>query len=95
MLEATGPLISPAFPDCSWEPQTISVHDSDRIILFTDGLIEATSESGEYGIDRLIADVKKNAIPGDVLLDQILQSVRQFVAGRPIHDDLTVVAAYL
>jgi sigma-B regulation protein RsbU (phosphoserine phosphatase) len=95
MLEATGPLISPAFSHFSWEPQTLSVHDNDRIVLFTDGLIETTSESGEYGIDRLIGHVKKNSIPGDILLDQILQSVRQFGAGRPIHDDLTLVAAYL
>jgi hypothetical protein len=30
---------------------------------------------------------------GDDLLDDILKSIYQFAAGRPIHDDLTPVAA--
>lgn len=95
LLEATGPIISPAFSNVSWETHTIAVQSKDRIVLYTDGLIDVESESGEYGLDRLVRNVAKNPDRGDVLLEEILKSVREFAAGRPIHDDLTLVVADL
>jgi sigma-B regulation protein RsbU (phosphoserine phosphatase) len=95
LLPATGPLISPAFSGFSWEQHTVPIQKKDRIVLFTDGVIETESESGMYGLERLIGHVIQDAVPGDVLLDDILESARHFAAGRPIHDDLTLVAADL
>jgi len=43
----------------------------------------------------LVEEVSKRPIHGNTLADQILQSVRQFMVGRPIKDDLTVVIADL
>ena len=95
LLGATGPIISPAL-NCSWEQHTIQVkRGSDRIVLFTDALIEAESESGEYGLDRLVEEVRKSPVEGNALSEQILESVRQFTVGRPIKDDLTLVIADL
>jgi sigma-B regulation protein RsbU (phosphoserine phosphatase) len=95
LLQATGPIISPAL-DHSWEQQTIQVkRRSDRIILFTDAVIEAESDSGEYGIERLVQEVSKRPVDGQVLSEQILQSLRQFAVGRPPNDDLTLVIADL
>jgi phosphoserine phosphatase RsbU/P len=95
LLKSTGPLITPAFSSFSWEQHTIPVQSKDRLVLFTDGIIEAETESGMYGIERLIAHVARDTVSGDMLLDQILHSAREFAAGRPIHDDLTLVAADL
>ena len=95
LLEATGPIISPSLK-CSWEQHAIQVkRGSDRIVLFTDAIIEAESESGEYGLNRLIEEVSKRPIEGNALSEQILESVRQFAFGRPIKDDLTLVIADL
>ena len=95
LLEATGPLISPAL-QCSWEQQVIQIErGSDRIVLFTDALIEAESESEAYGLDRLVEEVGKRPVEGTVLSEQILESVRRFAAGRSITDDLTLVIADL
>jgi phosphoserine phosphatase RsbU/P len=95
LLRATGPIISPAL-HCSWERQAIQVkRGSDRIVLFTDAIIEAESESGQYGLDRLIEEVSKRRVDGNALSEQILESVRRFAAGRPIKDDLTLVIADL
>jgi phosphoserine phosphatase RsbU/P len=95
LLEATGPIISPALT-CSWEQNTIEVkRGSDRIVLFTDAIIEAESESGEYGLDRLVMEVSKSPIDGSVLLEQILESIRRFTVGRPLQDDMTLVIANL
>lgn len=94
-LNATGPIISPAF-NSSWEQHSIQVsRGSDRIVLFTDAIIEAESESGEYGLDRLVEEVGKRPIHGRILSEQILQSVRHFTVGRPLKDDLTLVIADL
>jgi sigma-B regulation protein RsbU (phosphoserine phosphatase) len=95
LLESTGPLISPMFSGVSWESHTMPLQNSARLVLFTDGVIEAESESGDYGLERLAAYVAQNRVDGDVLADGILQNVRQFMAGRPIRDDLTLVVADL
>jgi phosphoserine phosphatase RsbU/P len=95
LLKATCPIISPAL-EFPCEQYTIPVkRGTDRIVMYTDGLIEAESEKGEYGLDRLVEEVSKRPIRGNTLADQILQSVRQFTVGRPIKDDLTVVIADL
>jgi phosphoserine phosphatase RsbU/P len=95
LLESTGPIISPAF-SFSWEQQTMRVkRGCDRIVLFTDAMIEAEGESGEYGLDRLVQEVQKGPMDGKALSEQILESVRQFMANRLINDDLTLVIADL
>lgn len=95
LLESTGPIISPAL-NSSWEQRKIRVkRGSDRIVLFTDAIIEAESESGEYGVDRLLEEVRNGPTEGKALSAQILGSVREFMAGRSMHDDLTLVIADL
>jgi serine phosphatase RsbU (regulator of sigma subunit) len=63
--------------------------------LFTDAIIEAESESGEYGLDRLVEEVTGSSLDARALSHRILQSVQQFAAGRRIADDLTLVIADL
>lgn len=95
VLEATGPIVSPAF-NFSWRQEIVQFQrKSDRIVLFTDALIETESELGPYGIDRLVEEVSRRPIHGHALCEQILQSLRQFASGRPINDDLTLVVADL
>jgi hypothetical protein len=57
--------------------------------------MEVESESGAYGLDRLVEEVTASPIDGDALSHKVLQSVEQFAAGRPIMDDLTLVIADL
>jgi phosphoserine phosphatase RsbU/P len=94
-LETTGPIISPALK-CSWEQHSIQVtHGSDRIVLFSDAIIEMESELGEYGIDRLVEEVHKRPVEGKTLAEQILDSIMKFAEGRPVRDDVTIVIADL
>jgi sigma-B regulation protein RsbU (phosphoserine phosphatase) len=93
LLESTGPIISPAF-NLSWQQQTIPVNRGcDRIVLFTDAIVEAEGQSGQYGLDRLIAEIQKAPIDGQALSQQVLGSIRDFMADRVINDDLTLVIA--
>jgi sigma-B regulation protein RsbU (phosphoserine phosphatase) len=94
LLKATGPIISPVL-DFSCEQNTIPVErGADRIVMYTDGIIEAESESGEFGLNRLIELASKRPVDGNLLSEQILQNVRQFTLGR-MKDDLTLVIADL
>jgi phosphoserine phosphatase RsbU/P len=95
LLEPTGPIISPAF-HFTWEQQTVGIQRGhNRIILFTDGIIEAEAESEQYGIERLVEEVQKGSLDGEALAEQILESIRVFTVGRRMNDDLTLVIADL
>jgi len=94
LLEPTGLLISPALK-CTWQQSTLKVnHGSDRLVLFTDGIVEAESDSEEYGLDRLIEEVSKQSIDGRLLSEQLVENVRHFAVGCP-NDDLTLLVADL
>jgi sigma-B regulation protein RsbU (phosphoserine phosphatase) len=94
LLEPTGLLISPALK-CTWQQSTMKVnHGSDRLVLFTDGIIEAESELEDYGLDRLIEEVSKHPIDGRLLSEQLVEHVRRFATGCP-NDDLTLLVADL
>ena len=93
LLESTGPLISPAFPDSSWNQETLRPEREDRLLLFTDGIAEAGGEQGLYGLERIMDEMKRSQPHGSDLLDHILEAVKRFSGGRPIHDDLTLMTA--
>jgi sigma-B regulation protein RsbU (phosphoserine phosphatase) len=51
--EENGLMLGP-FPDPTYTATTFALEKGDRIVLFTDGIVEAVDSSGtEFGIDRL------------------------------------------
>ncbi len=71
----------------------IELAPGDLFVLFTDGITEATSPSGElYGVDRLIAAVEKYATePVERVRARLFDEVRAFTAGGEQADDMTIV----
>jgi phosphoserine phosphatase RsbU/P len=92
-LQSTGPMVSPAFRNFVWEQHTIPIKKKHRLVLFTDGIVDTESDAGVYGIERLLEQASNHSVEGHLLSKQIMQNVRQFAAGRPIHDDQTLVVA--
>lgn len=82
------------FPDSEYHEFSRSLREGDLLLLYTDGIIEATDEEGvEYGRERLAVAMRKNLdmdLPG--FTQAALESVRQFSGYRPPEDDLCVVA---
>ena len=68
------------------------LHDGDRFLLYTDGLIEAANaEDDLFGVERLkgtLADA--SALPPEVLADHLLTTIDRW-SGQPPGDDLTLV----
>ncbi len=70
--------------------QTFPLFENDKLVLYSDGLTEAWSETDEeFGIERLI-DAIKDA-PNDAIFDNILQQLKQFCGERAQSDDVTLI----
>ena len=89
----TGGLILGLFEHATFEEETIRVAPGDILVIFSDGVTEALSLSGEeYGEDRLLecaTRFREKSVPD--LLDAILASVRQFTIGAVQSDDVTAL----
>jgi sigma-B regulation protein RsbU (phosphoserine phosphatase) len=77
------------------EERTVALEPGDRLLYYTDGIVEAAGGQGErYGVDRL-RDVFGSAgsLARAELLERIVADVRRFAEGNPIADDIAIVIA--
>jgi len=75
------------------EDQRAHLEDGDVLVLFTDGVIEATSAAGEpYGIDRLCEELERvgQRSPSEIR-EHLLRSVQSFLAVQD--DDIALLVA--
>eukprot|EP00456_Euglypha_rotunda_P013579 TRINITY_DN140_c2_g1_i2.p1 TRINITY_DN140_c2_g1~~TRINITY_DN140_c2_g1_i2.p1 ORF type:complete len:506 (+),score=105.80 TRINITY_DN140_c2_g1_i2:782-2299(+) len=82
-------------PDVEYVSRELTLTASDRLVLVTDGLLEAFAPSGElFGTDRLKQLIvhHASATPSE-LLNVIRTAVRSFTGDRPLQDDLTLLVA--
>ena len=81
------------FGEFDYTENTVEMGLGDRLILFTDGVIEAQNNDGElYQMHRL-EEVCKNSKdwPVQQQVELIQQKVREFVEDNPLHDDFTLM----
>jgi sigma-B regulation protein RsbU (phosphoserine phosphatase) len=92
-LGSTGPLISPALPDLTWEVAAAPWDRESRLLLFTDGILEASNDEEIFGADRIAVLFGRATSGGVDLVEAILTEVERFTGGRPPADDMTVLTA--
>jgi hypothetical protein len=93
-LDAGGPVLG-ILPAARYEQARCEVRPGDVLVLYSDGLIEATSPAGEeYGESRL-RELLATAGAGspDDIRDAILASASAFLGPAPPRDDVTLVVA--
>jgi sigma-B regulation protein RsbU (phosphoserine phosphatase) len=73
--------------------RSIELHGGDGLVLYTDGLTEATNSEGYYyGLERLCEVVSHHwAKSVDDIKDAIVIDVNQFIGTEKLADDLTFV----
>ena len=71
---------------------SVTLAPGERLVLFTDGFIEAKSAEGEvFGDHRLATSLLDLAsLPSDSLAEQVVEDVERFAAGK-LDDDLTML----
>ncbi|MCE9600569.1 MAG: SpoIIE family protein phosphatase [Spirochaetia bacterium] len=76
---------------------TFHLSSGDRVLLYTDGITEQTNEKGEqFGADRMLAAVQAHVDqPLQVLLDQIIAAVQEFMGNAVVKDDISILALEL
>ncbi len=79
--------------DSQYEETKIQLTPGDKIVFYTDGIVEAMNEQEEmFGFDRLLEVVQgAKSMTAESLLKEILDKVSEFVGGAAQHDDLTVI----
>lgn len=91
----TGGMVLGVMPEASYSQHEVPVAPGDRLILYTDGIIEAENAAGQdYGEARLaqVAAASSGKAPQD-MLDAIFADVSQFAAGLFTDDATLIVAA--
>jgi sigma-B regulation protein RsbU (phosphoserine phosphatase) len=88
-----GGLILGAFPNASFDEETVPLAPGDVLVLFSDGITEALDPTGsEFGEERLLECVRAHReSPPTILLQTVLASVREFIGSDEQSDDLTAL----
>ena len=75
---------------------TTQLASGDTLLLYTDGITEATNESGEqYGPKRLLSCVSEDVPNAQHIIDCVTHKLMAFAASGPQTDDQTLVALRL
>ena len=93
-LWATGPRLG-LFPDASYAGNELHLEPGDALILYTDGITEATDCDGlEYEMARRKEVCRVHAgKSADDLAAAIAEDLNAFACGTPYEDDRTLVIA--
>ena len=89
-----GPALG-LFADATYAAGECALAVDDVILLFTDGLFEATAADGqeEYGQPRLLAAARQHLhLPPPDLCDALIADVRAFAGGAAFSDDVCLLS---
>jgi sigma-B regulation protein RsbU (phosphoserine phosphatase) len=90
-LDMGGPILGP-IPNAAYNVGIQCMAPGDTLVLFTDGVVEASDGDEEYGVDRLIHIVRTGRHLDPVaLVDRIFTDVAEYAPSRAPADDQTVV----
>jgi sigma-B regulation protein RsbU (phosphoserine phosphatase) len=88
---AAGGLPLGIMRNARYEAGEVALHSGDRLVIFTDGVVEAEDESAqEFGEGRLLAELQMGrSNSASDALKGLMASVDTFVGHAPQHDDIT------
>jgi serine phosphatase RsbU (regulator of sigma subunit) len=91
-LAEGGPIVG-MLPEAAFEVSSIRLEPGDVVVLYTDGVIEAQSQTGEFfSPDRLMSVVRANrAMAAQELVSAIYRSVLTFTSSQELQDDFTLM----
>ncbi|MBG7607520.1 MAG: SpoIIE family protein phosphatase [Verrucomicrobia bacterium] len=87
-----GPALG-LFPDASYSLQTMDLTETKRLLLFTDGVLEAENKDGEQFMENRLIQLasKDTTAPMSLWLDNIIETVLNFSDGHHFDDDVCLL----
>jgi sigma-B regulation protein RsbU (phosphoserine phosphatase) len=79
--------------DANYEETRMQLQTGDKVVFYTDGIVEAMNEQEEiYGFERLQEVIKSSRVDtAEALMNEVIASVDEFAGRAPQHDDITVI----
>jgi sigma-B regulation protein RsbU (phosphoserine phosphatase) len=73
--------------------EDVTLELGDTLLLYTDGITEASDQQGMlWGEDRLADIIRQNAdLSAEQLIQKILKTLKDYTNGSPLEDDVTLV----
>jgi hypothetical protein len=92
LLEEGGPVLG-VVPGAAYRQGYVSAHPGDLLVVFSDGVVEATNAEGEqFEEERLYEVIRQNSgRPPVEIRDLVLEQVHRFLGEQRAQDDLTLV----
>jgi sigma-B regulation protein RsbU (phosphoserine phosphatase) len=92
LLASGGPALG-MWHGATFEPGAAAVLPGDTLVLYTDGVVEVMSPSGEmFGVDRLEDVIRRRRTDSARdLVDAVVEETRAFAGRRGYEDDFTLV----
>ena len=90
----TGGLIVGLFDDAEFEAETVQLEPGDLLVVFSDGISEATNQSElEFGDDRIIKAIQSenDASTPQAVLDRLFAHLQAFTVDALQGDDMTAL----
>ena len=81
------------FPHATYEQEEVRLNAGDLLAVYSDGVSEALTPTGEeYGDPRIQSVISPSWLePSDAVLQAVLRSVREFAQEAPQNDDVTAL----
>jgi phosphoserine phosphatase RsbU/P len=91
-LEEGGPVLG-VVPGATYRQGQVSAHPGDLLVVYSDGVVEATDAAGEqFEEERLREVIRQNSGRTPVeIRDLVLEQVHRFLGDQRAQDDLTLV----
>jgi len=90
-LNAAGAVLG-QFPDWVYEQSDLQLRPGDRLMMFTDGLVEACDQDDEpFGEERLISVASENGTANAEELKTVLMRAASVHCGERFQDDASMI----
>jgi len=88
----TGGLIVGLFDDATFAEETVTLKPDDLLVVFSDGISEATNKEGEeFGDQGIIESVNRDEREPSIVLKHLFQQLRAFTGDELPEDDMTAL----
>jgi sigma-B regulation protein RsbU (phosphoserine phosphatase) len=90
-LDSTAPFVNSVFAGQAWEMRHLPWQSDSRLLLYSDGIIEAQGPDDMFGHHRLLASARSGVGKDADLLARIYRDLIEHLSGNPQTDDVTLL----